>query len=1179
MIGSSVSIGLSASQSGTFIRGFVSRLISAEKTGKKLFDGLNLQFEGTTLTFRKFSEIASQDVFKALDILGENFDKLSENKDVLKAMFTQRQFVRVIPILKGIAEQTGEADSATRSWMEAYTQGRSVAEDFTTQMESMGNQVDRFKNNIMASKKAMLEMIKDMGSGVLPVANDFLEWASNADSVVAKTGVQVMGLVSAFTALSMAVSAFKALGGMNVLLGAVSGGALPIMAITAVLGGTLLAVQNIKKERERELEVIKKQKDKLKEMKKINQEMNDSLIEDYSELKKGTYIIRDNWNTTVNLMQKAVNSSKELQGLFTSMGDLSKIKLPSLEGFKESLTGDFSELRGMFSVRDRYTDQLNAMEKVKKKQKEIDDMGRFKSKEEKEKAGQLNKEIRDIERRYKFVLSEKDLKDKILVTETHIEAKRGDISKTLKEASDNAKEYGANIDLARSKLESSHKTIKEFILSQKSLSDFKTFEEYKTFLDKYSPETLSVFKKLGIESDKLAVIQSKVFRNLAPIISGAKEHIKTTKDQVTLDKESLKTAELELKKVKDNIKDKIIGKDISVQEYKILKEKEGILISNTGNLKKDIETKEKSIESSKKEIKMAEEFIKNAEEVNKQYSETSEIYLPKTLEELNKIYEIDKLIGKSGLDRIQTEKTLLELKKTELETKMSGYDKEVAKLEEMKSKGVVDKKTGVVTFKGSDEPGVKKQNAEYEKQVKIVEGMVKTREQIKEIEEALIENGIELTEYKERGRELDFESSVYGKTKLVTLNKELYVLGEKLEKETDVNKKKELELEVKDKIVEISDEQNRLEKEKLDYQKEINKENKEELETKRKIAFEQKQQALSQVGSIGGQLGIEGAGGITSGIGALMGTAETGSLFAQMAGATTALGAVVPMLGAVSAGISIFKGVASIFGDSAETQMNASLSFEESVKLFRAPEGSGTDVLNQTVQDNIKRLDEMIKATPSIQKDFDLYDSFIAKGVDPNEPAMKMIVSGPFVGQAFQIRTAIERDWDEILEVTKTSASEIGGIFKTALDSDDFYLDLENGIQEAMVNGMENAFLGQTEQQNLFKNLEKAMTNAVLDGTVTGLEMANIRSLTLEAENQMAHFKNLRDALSFDSEVEYKTQQNKIEYSTGSTQNVVNNYYQTVAVDVGNFIGLDDNGAYQLADILVEPLEEIAGKR
>jgi len=1162
----------------TFIRGFVSRLISAEKTGKKLFDGLNLQFEGTTLTFRKFSEIASQDVFKALDILGENFDKLSENKDVLKAMFTQRQFVRVIPILKGIAEQTGEADSATRSWMEAYTQGRSVAEDFTTQMESMGNQVDRFKNNIMASKKAMLEMIKDMGSGVLPVANDFLEWASNADSVVAKTGVQVMGLVSAFTALSMAVSAFKALGGMNVLLGAVSGGALPIMAITAVLGGTLLAVQNIKKERERELEVIKKQKDKLKEMKKINQEMNDSLIEDYSELKKGTYIIRDNWNTTVNLMQKAVNSSKELQGLFTSMGDLSKIKLPSLEGFKESLTGDFSELRGMFSVRDRYADQLNAMEKVNEKKQQIKDMG-IKNKEERKKAELLNKEIRDIERRYKFVLSEKDLRDKILVTETHIEAKRGDISKTLKEASDNAKEYGANIDLARSKLESSHKTIKEFILSQKSLSDFKTFEEYKTFLDKYSPETLSVFKKLGIESDKLAVIQSKVFRNLAPIISGAKEHIKTTKDQVTLDKESLKTAELELKKVKDNIKDKTIGKDISVQEYKILKEKEGILISNTGNLKKDIETKEKSIESSKKEIKMAEEFIKNAEEVNKQYSETSEIYLPKTLEELNKIYEIDKLIGKSGLDRIQTEKTLLELKKTELETKMSGYDKEVAKLEEMKSKGVVDKKTGVVTFKGSDEPGVKKQNAEYEKQVKIVEGMVKTREQIKEIEEALIENGIELTEYKERGRELDFEAKNHGKDRLDVLKSELLELESKLDKDADENEAKELGNNILDKKEEITNEINKLTDEGIEKLKEENKQREKRLETDRKIAFEQKQQALSQVGSIGGQLGIEGAGGITSGIGALMGTAETGSLFAQMAGATTALGAVVPMLGAVSAGISIFKGVASIFGDSAETQMNASLSFEESVKLFRAPEGSGTDVLNQTVQDNIKRLDEMIKATPSIQKDFDLYDSFIAKGVDPNDPAMKMIVSGPFVGQAFQIRTAIERDWDEILEVTKTSASEIGGIFKTALDSDDFYLDLENGIQEAMVNGMENAFLGQTEQQNLFKNLEKAMTNAVLDGTVTGLEMANIRSLTLEAENQMAHFKNLRDALSFDSEVEYKTQQNKIEYSTGSTQNVVNNYYQTVAVDVGNFIGLDDNGAYQLADILVEPLEEIAGKR
>ena len=111
----------------------MSKLLSSTATSAKAFDNLNLQVEGTTLTFREFSNIASNDVFKALDILSGNFDKLAQNRDVMAQLFTTRHWTKIAPILQDI-------NGNTQEWVDTIVTGKSAQQAFEVQMNSLANQ-------------------------------------------------------------------------------------------------------------------------------------------------------------------------------------------------------------------------------------------------------------------------------------------------------------------------------------------------------------------------------------------------------------------------------------------------------------------------------------------------------------------------------------------------------------------------------------------------------------------------------------------------------------------------------------------------------------------------------------------------------------------------------------------------------------------------------------------------------------------------------------------------------------------------------------------------------------------------------------------------------------------------------------------------------------------------------
>jgi hypothetical protein len=101
---------------------------------------MNLSMDGTKLTFERFSEIAKEDVYDAIQLLLNNFDKLSAQQYTLQKMFTARHWTKIASLL---ASMGGNVES----FVTEMTTGNEVAEDYEKQMKNLNNQLEQLQKS------------------------------------------------------------------------------------------------------------------------------------------------------------------------------------------------------------------------------------------------------------------------------------------------------------------------------------------------------------------------------------------------------------------------------------------------------------------------------------------------------------------------------------------------------------------------------------------------------------------------------------------------------------------------------------------------------------------------------------------------------------------------------------------------------------------------------------------------------------------------------------------------------------------------------------------------------------------------------------------------------------------------------------------------------------------------
>ena len=321
MTGQLAQLGLNASQSGTIIRFFINRLLSAEQTAIRLFDNLNLQLDGTTLTFDRFSRIASQDLTEALDILSSNFDRLADNREVIARMFTSRHWAKIAPL---IAEMSGN----TREWMQRINEGRDVIEDFEKQMSSLENRLSLLSNALEKSKETLYSGLKDVQVTTAEILMTIVQGMGELDTAIGRTAatmsITTTKAMAFFTALRLVVNMAGVKGGL--LAGLVTGKAGLVFAGLAATMGYIISKQSEQKRLVREIEEA--ELERLKTIQATSEEyarLNSSIERQRAVLQKMELKdLQRDWRITSDLTQDSLDKLREYTDSLRALDDISR---------------------------------------------------------------------------------------------------------------------------------------------------------------------------------------------------------------------------------------------------------------------------------------------------------------------------------------------------------------------------------------------------------------------------------------------------------------------------------------------------------------------------------------------------------------------------------------------------------------------------------------------------------------------------------------------------------------------------------------------------------------------------------------------------------------------------------------------------------------------------------------
>lgn len=662
-----------------------------------------------------------------MDLLVNNFDRLADNKDVMKAMFTQRQWTRINAMLSDIAENTGDVDDKTKSWMRTMTTGKSVSEAYKIQMESFDNIMKQFNNTWRVTREEGRELTRMLGKDFIPKITKLLKLYNDWDSIAGKTVVQTTmlgsGLAILGSIIGTVIASFKA-------LSAVSGVALaPMLAnpyvlvlagIATVLGGIYITYKNIQKEREAETNELKEQQKEINKINKSTEKINEN-IEKQRKLLKRDFIkdINEEWSTQIDLIGKVMSESEELAGIWKSIADLSDIN------FSKKTDESINEIENKIRTLDsqiRYTEtqikttnQKIAPElEVPKKDplilaipKLIKNKKLLKKTEEElaELEFTRNKKLAELEEQRASLIEKKN--ELLLNQQSTVKDSLKDINSyvtQITESINDIAQAGDNYDkwVARRKKMSGYVDPTKRAIWDESGKEinYKGSERTDEML-KY----IDLIKKSGIVANELEIATSESFKNNIEKLIGTGEQLdvlnKKREKEKNILNEMMQNSDKYTSKTIKNQKGLVLGYDIAISKIKDIKE--GIF-----------------------------EAIVGSEELNKATDRTANNVEIDSLDKLNEKLKTKLSLQMSGYEKLLQERLEYEEQLKALGNVNEKYSENLSKIERLKENAQsINKETGEILFK-------------EEKHKKQYEDLVKENEKIKKIkqDQVNLENSI-----------------------------------------------------------------------------------------------------------------------------------------------------------------------------------------------------------------------------------------------------------------------------------------------------------------------------------------------------------------------------------------------------------------------------------------------------
>lgn len=230
MIGALANMGISASEAGTKVKNLMSRLLSAEKVAKTMFNDTmklnNIQVDGKLFNFDMLSQIAKTDLPRAIDLLSQLRKQGVLTDAVMTKMFTQRHGMDIAALLE-------QVNGSSEKFVANLAKGISYANDAKKQMFNVSEQLKLFMNNFNNIASMTTSQITDTATGVLMNINRGAASVSALLSDIATKTSALSNLSSAFTSISIgttatAASIFSVVKALGLLKNAI-----PIIAATA----------------------------------------------------------------------------------------------------------------------------------------------------------------------------------------------------------------------------------------------------------------------------------------------------------------------------------------------------------------------------------------------------------------------------------------------------------------------------------------------------------------------------------------------------------------------------------------------------------------------------------------------------------------------------------------------------------------------------------------------------------------------------------------------------------------------------------------------------------------------------------------------------------------------------------------------------------------------------------
>ena len=342
---------MTASNAGTVIRGFIGKLLASETSSIKMFDAMNLSLDGTKLNFERFSNIAKDDVNDAIQILLDNFGKLSSQQKVLQKMFTARHWTKISALLASMGGNV-------REFTDTMTSSNDVGEDYEKQMKNMNNQLTLMDGKIANANASLTEMTKDVLTTLVPMINWLADGFSAVTGEAGSLILKSMALSTILVTVSQGIMALNAQ--FQILAGIKSIMSPQLLAITAVvtaLSAVYFAYKDVEREQIRVNEALKKEAE-LRESNRKSIELSLNQIEGYEKALKfiEEMNISEKWNTEIDMITLAYQEAKKYKDL---LGEKDRLQ------YLDKIEKKQSELNVLKSIEAGYSKQVDIIDKTK----------------------------------------------------------------------------------------------------------------------------------------------------------------------------------------------------------------------------------------------------------------------------------------------------------------------------------------------------------------------------------------------------------------------------------------------------------------------------------------------------------------------------------------------------------------------------------------------------------------------------------------------------------------------------------------------------------------------------------------------------------------------------------------------------------------------------------------------